>query len=596
MNARAIAEAATIHAFLNCYLRETSAYLVRDSEQVAGDEFDTEYVIECPLSAHGGHIYAPLAYRSATGRHQFSLPLYYRPTGGECRTISYVTLVTLLSDELSNQRDRSGEQAELMDRVLDSCRRIERYVEFWDGKEASLYTPTPTFEQAEQALVFGHQLHPTPKSRGGMQPSEEPQYAPELSAACSLRYFRVDRDLAVQESVRQESAAEWVKSELRSDPTVSDEFVSEYVDSDDILIPIHPWQAEYLLDQPDVKQLLANGRLEDLGERGRAFAPTTSVRTLYHPDASFMVKGSLNVKITNSVRTNKRPELNRGIAVAELFESELGAIVAERFPDFSVIHDPAYLTVGTDDGHASGFEVILRENPFPRGRDESVLPVVSLCQDNRFGGESQLEGIIRSLAAREDRPVDEVSVDWFTRYLELVARPPLWLYLCHGIAVEAHQQNTVIRLDDGYPDEVYHRDNQGYYFADSMAEHVERFLPNLDARTGTVYPDHVADERFCYQLLVNNVFGVINAFGTAGLVSERKLLGTLRSELETVSEWDKPWSSLLTRALSESTVPSKANLLTRFHDLDEMADEFENQSVYVDIDNPLVTERAEVVR
>ncbi len=47
--------------------------------------------------------------------------------------------------------------------------------------------------------------------------------------------------------------------------------------------------------------------------RGRqALVSTSSVRTLYRPDAPFMLKLSLGIGITNSVRINLARELLRG--------------------------------------------------------------------------------------------------------------------------------------------------------------------------------------------------------------------------------------------------------------------------------------------
>ncbi|NEU57255.1 IucA/IucC family siderophore biosynthesis protein [Halorussus sp. MSC15.2] len=598
MNPTAIAESATVHSFLNCYLRETGDYEVVDAADTPAPTRGRERVVRAPLPEQGITLFVPLRYRSPTDRHLFDLPGYYR-RGDRTLELDYVTLASLVTEELSLARDDAGNRDELLLRVIRSCKNVARFVEARRDDTDRLYGFDTTFREAEQSLVFGHLLHPTPKSRQGIPPHESPTYAPELEGSFSLHYFRADPDLVWQDSAlgataevdagSADAASEWVKSALREDPAVPESFVAAHVESDDVLIPVHPWQADYLLEQDHVQAHLGDG-LESLGRVGREFYPTSSVRTLYAPDAPFMVKGSLNVRITNSERTNKRPELDRGVAVAELLDTELGDDLRERFPDFHVVRDPASLTLTVGEGAESGFEVVLRENAF-RGADaENAGPVVALCQDRIAGDGSRLGEIIETLAEREGRSTEAVSRDWFRRYLERSLRPILWLYLERGVGVEAHQQNSVLALADGYPDEFYYRDNQGYYFPESQYDDVDALLPGVGERADTVCPDAVADERIRYYVVLNNLFGVVNAFGTAGLADERDLLGILREELERCRRFDRESSSLLDGLLEDATLPCKANLLTRFHDMDELVGSLENQSVYADVTNPLVTE------
>ncbi|MFC7079356.1 IucA/IucC family protein [Halorussus caseinilyticus] len=610
MNPTDIAESATLHSFLNCYLRETGDYEVVDAESVPAPTNGRERAVRVPLPEQATTLYVPVRYRSPTDRHLFELPGYYRQGEGDGETLEldYVTLASLVTKELSLTREDAGNRDELLLRVLKSCENVARFVEARRDDADRLYGFETTFREAEQSLVFGHLLHPTPKSRQGIPPHESPTYAPELEGSFALHYFRADPELVWQDSALPasrrdagsaesvgadsagaDSASQWVKAALREDPEVSDSFVAEHVESDDVLIPVHPWQADYLLEQDHVREQLGDG-LESLGQVGREFHPTSSVRTLYAPDAPFMVKGSLNVEITNSERVNKRPELDRGVAIAELLDTELGDDLRERFPDFDVVRDPASLTLDIGEGAESGFEVVLRENAF-RGADaENAGPVVALCQDRISGDGSRLGEVVRTLADREGRSTEAVSRDWFRRYLEISLRPILWLYLERGLGVEAHQQNGVLALEDGYPDAFYYRDNQGYYFPESQYEELDDLLPGVGERADTICPDEVADERIRYYVVLNNLFGLINAFGTAGLADERDLLGILREELEHCRKFDRESSSLLDGLLDEETLPCKANLLTRFHDMDELVGSLENQSVYADVENPLVTE------
>ncbi|SEQ83062.1 IucA/IucC family protein [Natrinema salaciae] len=595
IDATRVARDATLHSFLNCYCHETgTGEFVTAADAPLERRPASGLVLRCPLPNQGIALLVPVAYRSPTGRHLFDLPAYYRPGGdGDPVELDYATLATLATKELALERGADGNRDDLVERVVRSCRNVERYVDARAADAETLYGTDVTFREAEQSLVFGHHRHPTPKSRRGMERDAE-RYAPELEGSFQLHYVRADPEIVESESERAESAAEWVRETLCDDPTVAESVLEGYLTEDDILLPVHPWQADRLLERPAVRDLVSAGSLESLGELGREFYPTTSVRTLYAPESPFMVKGSLAVEITNSLRTNKRPELERGVAISALLATELGDDLRERFPAFDVIRDPAYLTIDPDalgvDGDESGFEVVLRENPF-RGADaRRATPVVALCQDAIGDGRSRLGRTVASIAEREGRDAAAVSEEWFRRYLEISIRPLLWLYLERGIGLEAHQQNSVLTLDDGgYPDEFRYRDNQGYYFPESTYDRLEAVCPGVGERANSICPDAVADERIRYYVVCNNAFGVINAFGTAGLVDENRLLAVLREELESLREFDRPGTSILDPLLESSTVPCKANLLTRFRGLDELdAPSLDEQSVYADVRNPLV--------
>ena len=114
--------------------------------------------------------------------------------------------------------------------------------------------------------------------------------------------------------------------------------------------------------------------------------------------------------------------------------------------------------------------------------------------------------------------------------------------------------------------------------------------PNEDVQYHLeVSPDDIADERLRYYTVCNNAFGVVNALGVADLIDESALLADLRSELQALQEFEPPESTLVSALLTEKRIPCKGNLLTRFEGLDELENSLENQSVYVDIENPVVT-------
>jgi siderophore synthetase component len=445
-----------------------------------------------------------------------------------------------------------------------------------------------TFGETEQALIFGHLLHPTPKSRQGFADEDLPIYSPELKGKFPLHYFRLHPSIVLEGSALPETATQLIKTELIADPQVSEEFKQMYCQPDDYsLLPLHPWQAQYLRRQPVGQTLFNQGLIEDLGPQGRAFLPTSSIRTVYHSDAAFMFKLSLNVKITNSVRMNLYKELERSVEVHQILAGAIGEELRQNYPQFDIIRDPAFLAVQFNGEPLPAFATILRQNPFQTNPATDATCISSLCQDSIYGDGSRLANLIKTLAKQENRTLSAVSLDWFRRYLQVSLQPILWLYFTHGIAVEAHQQNSVLQLADGYPERFYYRDNQGYYFRQSCYEHLNTILPGIGEQSQTVCEDAIADERLAYYFFQNNLFGLINGFGVAGLVDEKLLLTELRQVLEQAKTMNTNGSKILEN-LSQPKLRCKANLLTRFHDMDELVGSLATQSVYVSLDNPLV--------
>ncbi|MBA4602820.1 IucA/IucC family protein [Thermoactinomyces mirandus] len=599
MQAKKIAERASMLAFFNCYLRETNHYKRSTKDQLLDDPLlDGGKIADVPaaefvridLEYHQIEIIAPVKYWSLTDRHLFYFPFYYR--AGEARhlkELDYVTLVTVIIKELALKRDLSSFPDELVYRVIQSCQQIESYVMTRGRDAGELYQTRFEYLDSEQSLVFGHLLHPTPKSRQGLSDLGQKIYSPELKGRFSLHYFRAHHSIVSERSHLPESATRLIKNELMADPEVDEPFKKMYLKKDEYsLIPLHPVQAKHLLMDKRVRQLMQKGLLEDLGLVGKAYYPTSSFRTVYHPESSFMLKFSVKVKITNSVRMNKYKELERGVEVTRILDSEIGNNLKLCYPGFYIIQDPAFITIQLPGSEESGFEVVLRENPFKGGDKENVTVVAGLCQDAIPGYRPRLANIIHELSAKEGRDPEEVSLDWFKRYLSISLHPMMWLYLKHGIALEAHQQNSLVQLKNGYPCRFFYRDNQGYYYCESTFPFLERLLPGVNKKSHSLCADHVADERFRYYFFINHLFGLINAFGVCGLIREEVLLEELRQHLVQWKPRSRASSRLIESLLHDKWLSGKANLLTRFYDMDELTGPMESQSVYVKIANPLL--------
>ena len=89
---------------------------------------------------------------------------------------------------------------ELILRIIESYQTMANYIEN-SLEDKKLNGTIATFIEAEQSLLFGHWLHPTPKSRQGMANWQQISFAPELQGSFQLHYFRVDPKIVKESSV-----------------------------------------------------------------------------------------------------------------------------------------------------------------------------------------------------------------------------------------------------------------------------------------------------------------------------------------------------------------------------------------------------------
>ncbi|WP_031075836.1 IucA/IucC family protein [Streptomyces sp. NRRL S-118] len=602
---RRAADAATIENLLRCWVRE------KNLAEPAGA------TLRIPLDASGTALLVPVHYWSPTGWHRFGPPAL-EGVPRSAPPADAVTVAALISREAHHTATReaghgpdtahpgepaahTGEEsdpepdhtphtggtghhdgADLVGRVADSARRTAAFLTHRRGRPAPAPEADP-FLAGEQSLLLGHPLHPTPKSREGLSDSEARLYSPESCGSFPLHWMAVDRSVLATDSAWTEQGrplpAERLTARLARDLRLPENTVA---------LPLHPWQARDVRHRPQVDELMTAGLLRDLGPHGAPWYPTSSVRTVHQPGSPAMLKLSLGVRITNSRRENLRKELHRGVEVHRLMRTGLAKQWRATHPGFDIVRDPAWLAVDTLSGEpVPGLDVMLRHNPFGPGDD--AVCIASLTAPRPWPGsarmQSRLAATVSRLAARTGRPTGAVAAEWFLRYLDHVVRPVLWLDGTAGVALEAHQQNTLVILDPaGWPIGGRYRDNQGYYFRESHRVALEKRLPGIGADSDTFVTDAVTDERFAYYLGINNVLGLIGAFGAQRLADERLLLAAFRQFLGSARALGSPLPS---RLLESPTLRCKANLLTRLHGLDELVGPVDTQSVYVTIANPL---------
>lgn len=588
-----ITDKIALQHLLNAYLQETGEGLyIPSAKQTPSQQYKSKNapLICIYLKALEAHIYAPLSYWSQVGRHRLAdLPWVERD--GKEISISATSLAANLLENLVHQPSKpSLDASSLLECWIQSRRALFQFLDFRQSDLDRITALKQNFIDSEQALVLGHSMHPSPKSRQGFVQQDWKVFSPETQSTFKMHFLYVHPDYIAHDNAHNIPVPVQFHHDLQ--PYFNDYHRAKIKEFPEYaLLPLHPWQARYLKDKTWYQQLLHQHKLIDFGALGWEVKATTSVRTLYSEKAPWMFKTSMSVAVTNSVRVNLHKECHRGLLSYQLWNDDYLADFRKRHSRLQTLSDPAWIAISINGDVIDESICILRENPF-RTQDD-VTCIASLCQDHPMQEKNRFNEIFASISARTGQSETDIALNWFDQFLEITFLPLMELYHEFGMAFEAHQQNTLIELEEGWPKTVWFRDNQGFYYIRERADSILQRFPKLESDGQAVCPQVLVDERFRYYFIGNTLFGLINAIGASGVVSEHQLIEILQSYL--LQAFQKyPDSPLLYTLLYEETFPYKGNLMTRLYELDELQAHISQQSIYVDLKNPLFVKQSEL--
>ena len=571
---------------VNAYSQETGQASLfekyqQNSTQLAFSQGLT--LLSLPLSLIQAQLFVPLSYVSRVGRHRIAaLPQIFQK--GQKLNFSAVAMVSLLLEELVQQSEGRVDAASLVERWIQSRDALQQFLNIRAEDFDALVQLEQGFIESEQALILGHSMHPAPKSRTGFVHEEWQKYSPEACGQTQLHYWLVAPEYIAEGTALEQAFSIQLKQEIKWHLSESElETLAAYAHYK--LLPLHPWQARYLQSKVWFKSLKAKLKIIDLGEKAWIFSPTTSVRTLASFNARWMLKPSLSVMITNSIRVNLAKECHRGEMTHRLWHSELGQSILKQYPTLKAVNDPAWIALQLDGEIIDETICIVRDQPFTP--EQQVTCIASLCQDHPVEERNRFNALFDQIASQQKlNDKAQIAHDWFKTFLNISLSPLMYVYHRYGMAFESHQQNVLVELKDGWPQWLWLRDNQGFYYIEELADEILQQFPELNDKAHAVGSKAFVDERFSYYFFGNTLFGIINAIGATGFVSEQDLLSVLQQHLFDLLK-QYPESSLIQSLLYQPTLPYKGNLLTRLHELDELIAPVENQSVYIQLANPL---------
>ncbi|MFD8498047.1 IucA/IucC family protein [Amycolatopsis sp. NPDC059657] len=272
----------------------------------------------------------------------------------------------------------------------------------------ALGRPAETLAEHEQSVVDGHPLHPCCRNRTGFTAADHLAYGPEFRPIVALDLLAVPADRCV----------------------VRGDWPEDLRDGDSVLLPIHPWQSAHVLPRHD----LTPQRPGALPSR-----PLLALRTLAPIGKPWQVKTALSTQLTSAVRDISGGSVDTSVALSAF----LGDAV-RRLDGLSLQHNRAAAAVLIDGEPHRDLAAIVRDSPAVLP-GETVLPIAALTARPVSGACPPL----CSLAAD--------PAEWLAEFAS-VALPPLLTLLAWGVALEAHEQNLVLVLENGRPKRLIYRD------------------------------------------------------------------------------------------------------------------------------------------
>jgi siderophore synthetase component len=410
--------------------------------------------------------------------------------------------------------------------VIRQARRVVDEEEPWLAR----------YVESEQSLAAGHPFHPAPKARSA-DPEQWLSYAPEAGARFPLRFLAVREDAVAQ-------AGDVSALELLKGPAAPEGY---------FVLPAHPWQFRLLEEDEWLRRALRDRLLLDLGPGGTQVAATSSVRTVYDPEADVFCKFSLAVRITNCVRTSAWYELDASVLLTELLTPLLDGAV--------LLGEPGYRTVASTSRRCyEGLSVLVREGL--RGRLEpGMVPL--------------LAGALAENGVQTDDPAL-----WWHAYLAATVPPVLTAFFAHGVVLEPHLQNVLICTGrDGVPCRALFRDLEGVKLVRERHLRVLDELPS-DGAARLGYDEERGWNRVAYCLFVNHLDQIAAALAD-GHPGIEPVLWDIARGVVTECARELGWPPRLRALIAGVPLPAKANLRVRW------ARGADREAGYVRVHNPL---------
>ncbi|WP_260472035.1 IucA/IucC family protein [Bacillus canaveralius] len=510
----------TCKTLLNCFIRE---FCSENSNSFSVSKNKNAYSIYFPTS--DVTISGTLSFYSAIGEHEFA-SFYVNKE----RKLDYSYLVQLIVKKIKDKHPEitAERSIDFSNKVDNSFQKLALFLEYsveqhkWD------------YLTSEQSLLYGHPFHPFPKNTLGFTKDEVKKYCPELRTSFQLCYLAVRNDIYQEEWVSEERRIDLHKSvKEHAQQVLKDKMVSYAI------LPIHPWQYEHVKTVKEVEDYINQEKIIPLGSLGPVAYPTSSVRTVYIPEMTCNLKLSLNIQITNMMRTNNKEQMRRTLDATRYI---LQRSCFQEESNTKISYEVGVCTCKfANEDVTKLFTIVYRPIEFDV---ETTFVLSSLIETPVKRNHSRLYSLTGSQKIEH----------WFKRYLEISLLPIVRLAEEKGIHFEAHLQNSLLTIKNGMPETFIIRDLEG------VSVNIEKVEEDVDTTGPLFYKQEEAWARTSYYFVVNHLGSFIHAIAKDANVEEEHFWGIVRDVL--LQEYEKNANEFILHLLTTETFAAKKNMIS----------------------------------
>lgn len=559
-------------AFFNSLLAESTTHYVQDNS-VIFQLNNTQY------------LRLGLSYYSENGRHHYDGKIQLLE-GDNQQDIKFSQALDLILTEHFAEITTASKET-FKKRVLDSTDYINR------AQQAVLKrreNQADQFINYEQNLSAGHSMHPAAKSCEPLNIEQQQAYLPEFAGEFSVHWFAVHKDQLAGQSIDIE-----LKQLLQDlfKQSFADSIQTQWplhgLDEQWLPLPMHPIQAQAWRDSKQAQTLAE--QVKDLQLTSSGWQATSSSRSIYHPNLPWMLKVSLPIKLTNSLRLLSEQECQRGVQFSELLQTTAGKEMQQRLPNSYFIEEPAWASIQDKQGKVLDLPMVsFRENPFYQASKEKLTldkaDYYCLASINQASSEqpSKISLFISEYAKQKGYCYEHAALHWLSAFWDNVLSPICIARSDYGIVLLAHQQNILVKIQDNLPVAAAYRDCQGIGLTDLALTRFDEVLSEQGANY--FMPAEELNPFHAYYIIGNTLLNTIANIAAFAEVSEQSLLNLSKDKLTQLAANHPQDDSFYQYLLHSDTLRWKRNFYCFLADFNE-ASLKDPSIIYCDINNPL---------
>ncbi|TRN38509.1 siderophore synthetase [Staphylococcus pseudintermedius] len=420
----------------------------------------------------------------------------------------------------------------------------------------------------------GHPSHPLTKTKLPLNAEEIQQYAPEFMKIIPLKMVLVRK--ALLKSTTMTGEEDFVlrkmfpdkESQLRQWMQTYEGTLDDYR-----IILVHPWQYTNVITTR-FKTMIAQHDVipTPFTVDSKATLSFRTMRLLHYP---YHVKLPVNVQATSAVRTVSTVTTVDGPKLSYQLQDML-----DIYPTLTVASEPYGAHIDVEADLARQFAMIVRHSPEVHTHDYTQLVTAVLTQVNPVDGQVVVDSLIEYLYGDMN---GETIQQFMRQYMEALI-PPLIAYIQqYGIALEAHQQNTILQMD---------KENETLSFivrdlggSRIYPETLKQTVPDFEITNDSLVSDKIEAviAKFQHAVIQNQLGTLIHHFHHKHQIDEATLYTIAAAEIEASIDPTRPHADALKRILFGEKMTVKALLNMRM-------EQKVKQYVQIDIKNPLERE------